>query len=237
MKKILIVVLIILLIVLSYFCVMNGIEIGNLKVLSFYNIKQYNDDTDVAISDLDDLITNEYTQRRGQLDRATKQLEQSKQEYLDLANLSTESEIEKANQREQRDIDFLQVQVGGHATANGVNMTMEVSTNASGTTNSCDLSFTAIGQYISIMDFVYAIENDSYLNFRIENFRMVPYTTETQTSVNTLQATFTVRDVGLNIQSVQLQNSGIISSDTTTNTSNNTQANTTTTNTTNTTKQ
>ena len=36
-----------------------------------------------------------------------------------------------------------------------------------------DLSFTVYGEYISILDFVSDIENDSELGFKIENFKML----------------------------------------------------------------
>ena len=52
----------------------------------------------------------------------------------------------------------------------------------------CDLSFTAVGTYIGITDFVYALEDDEQLEFPIQNFKLVP-------DGENLCATFTISEV------------------------------------------
>lgn len=78
---------------------------------------------------------------------------------------------------------------------------------SSGVQNYYNISFTAIGEYLSISEFVYAIEKDDTLGFRIEEFALVPYAevksqttsggSNTQTSVPDikLQATFIIKNV------------------------------------------
>ena len=56
-----------------------------------------------------------------------------------------------------------------------------------------DLSFTVYGEYISILDFVSDIENDSELGFKIENFKLTP-----QSGTDILQATFDIKEVSIN---------------------------------------
>ena len=48
----------------------------------------------------------------------------NKESYYKLANVSTESEINKASTEETYDIEYLWVRVGRHARAEGVNMKM-----------------------------------------------------------------------------------------------------------------
>ena len=55
-----------------------------------------------------------------------------------------------------------------------------------------DLQFTATGSYISITDFISAIENDSSLGFKIEEFKLVP-----SSSGSDLQATFVCKDIAI----------------------------------------
>lgn len=90
-----------------------------------------------------------------------------------------------------------------------------------------DLQFTLIGNYVSITDFIYDIENDEQLKFEIKNFSILTQanatattnktntvtntTTNTNTNKNTtttttksddgtmLQATFTVENVGITL--------------------------------------
>ena len=56
-----------------------------------------------------------------------------------------------------------------------------------------DLDFTIIGEYTSVSTFVSKIENDSDLNFRIYNFKLVKHK-ETGKELN---GTFTVKDVNI----------------------------------------
>ena len=52
MKKLLIIILIILLCVLGYFAIFNGISIGNFQILSVSQIKEKNDKLDKEISNI-----------------------------------------------------------------------------------------------------------------------------------------------------------------------------------------
>ena len=81
-----------------------------------------------------------------------------------------------------------------------------------------DLKFTATGSYISISDFIYAIENDSTLGFKIEEFKMIP-----SESANDLKATFVCKDIAIKgvLENVSTQLDTDKTDDTTNNTSTN----------------
>ena len=57
------------------------------------------------------------------------------------------------------------------------------------------IKFTVSGDYIPILSFVSAIENDSKLGFRIENFKLIP-------GGNNLQATFETRNINIKTEGV-----------------------------------
>ena len=80
-------------------------------------------------------------------------------------------------------------------------MKIDVVKGSSGQENQYNLNFTLIGQYAYISDFLSAVENDAKLGFRIDKFLLVPVTqsNEGQANANLLQATFTVENVGINI--------------------------------------
>ena len=82
-------------------------------------------------------------------------------------------------------------------------MKADLSHGSSGVSNQYNISFTVIGQYISISDFIYAIEKDPNLGFRIEEFAIVPYSEES------LQATFIIKNVA--IDPTSLSNSNTVS--------------------------
>ena len=57
-----------------------------------------------------------------------------------------------------------------------------------------DLKFAAIGSYVGIADFIYDIENDSTLGFKIEEFNM---DSSEDTASTRLVATFTCKDIAI----------------------------------------
>lgn len=58
--------------------------------------------------------------------------------------------------------------------------------------------FTITGSYVSISEFIAAIENNSSLNFKIEDFKLIPTANDTEN----LQATFNVKGVNVRIDGV-----------------------------------
>ena len=108
-------------------------------------------------------------------------------------------------------------------------MQMDVLPSTSGAANTYNLRFTATGSYISITDFISAIENDSTLGFKIEEFKMQP-------SGSDLQATFVCKDIAIaevSATTTETNNTNNTNSTNNSNTSNTTNT-TSTTNTTNT---
>ena len=193
MRKLLISVLIILLIVLAYFTIFQGISLGTLRVSSVKEIVDLNDELKNKIEQTNSKIKNELQSKKTELSTNVETLLKNKEEYYKLANVSTENEINKANTEEIYNTEFLFLKIGRHARKEGVILNMPVKTGTSGDPNMKDLSFTVEGKYYGIIDFVSALENDSDLNFRIDDFKMI--------SVGeNLQATFNVRNVRIKIE-------------------------------------
>lgn len=191
MKKILLILLIILLVILTYYSLSKGLKIGNLNVLSIMQIKDENEKLDAKIEETNKTIDTEYPDTMSKLKTASNKLQTAKQEYLDLTNLSTNEQILKATMEESYAIELLWTKVGNHARNKGVNIEMAVTSSDTGTRGLYDLDFTVNGSYLSIINFVEVLENDSVLNFRIKNFKLVP----SQGSI--LKATFTVKNIAI----------------------------------------
>ena len=192
MKKILFIVIIFLLLLLTYFSFSKGITLGNFKISSIDQIKEKNNELDEQIEKTNELIDTTYPNALNSLKTASNKLETAKSEYLKLSSLSSEEDIIKATIAESYDIGLLWTKIGNYARSKGTNVEMSVaSSSSSGVKGIYNLNFTVNGSYVSIISFLEAIENDSLLNFRIRNFKLLPY------EGSILKATFTVTNVAI----------------------------------------
>ena len=216
MRKLLISILLILLIVMTVLCIKNGINIGPLHVLGVTQIQDANAELTRKIAEAKNTNDN-YANELTEIKDLIADLGTAREEYLQTINVSTESEIREATQTKNYTIEYLWSQVGNHATQEGVNIRMDVVSGVD--ENTKNLNFTVSGNYLAITNFITELENDSSLQFTIDEFAM------TQN-----QCTFVVRDV-------YIKNEKTLSSETTQNTSSTTntaRTNTTTNETTNT---
>ena len=195
MKKTLIMVLILLLLVMACFMIFKSLKLGSLEILGVKNLGEENKKLDESIQTLSRLSSTDYTQALTDITSSSKQYEQAKSEYEELATISTDSEIGAANQLQKYEIEYLWTRIGNHASSENVVLKLEVKANStSQATGYYDLNFTASGDYVGITDFIYDIENDSSLGFKIEGFKMEP-------SGANLQASFTCTNIAIKIDS------------------------------------
>ena len=101
MKKLTIIVLIILLVALTGTTVINGIKIGNLQIVGLKALKQNNDNLDTKVKEATKLASTDYQKKIDELNKQLKDLQDKKEEYLDLENVSTEQQINSANSLNQ----------------------------------------------------------------------------------------------------------------------------------------
>ncbi len=188
MKKLLILVLIALLLTLSIFIVIQGVHIGSLEILGVKGIQEKSSQLDEKIQQAGKLAEKDYQQALNDVKTNTKKLQEEKKNYEDMTQISEDGDVQAANQIEKYEIETLWVKLGNHATTQGVVIKMDVK--KGNAQDVYDLQFTATGSYISITDFISAIENDSSLGFKIEEFKLVP-----SSSGSDLQATFVCKDI------------------------------------------
>ena len=191
MKKLLISVIIALILILTGVTIVNGIEIGPIKILGISDIKKENNKLDDKVKQATRLTSTDYQKNLDDLNDAIKQLENQKSNYEDMVDVSTDSQVEAANQTYNNTIDFLFVRIENHAKSEGVTMKMEVTRSSTGVNNVYNLNFTATGSYTGIEEFITGIEDDSKLGFKIEDFSMVA----SSESGDQLEATFVCKDI------------------------------------------
>lgn len=234
MKKVLMVVLIGLLIALGIYIALNGFQIGNVEVLSYQGIVERNKKLDEKIQESSKLAEKDFKQIVNEVKENSKKLEQQKKEYEDMTLVSTEGDVQAANQIERYEVETLWVKLGNYATSEGAIMRMDIVKGSENSEDTYNLKFTVNGSYISITDFISDIENDTTLGFKIEEFKMAP-----STSGQDLQATFVCKNIAIkDVSQTSDPNIGLPEDkNNTTNTTNTTNSTNTTndTNTTNTT--
>ena len=179
MRKVLISILLILIIVMVALCIKDGINIGPLQVLGVEGINNKNEELTQKINEAKTANEN-YTTMLNKLKQDIESLTKSKEECLSLINISTESQLQEATQTKNYTIEYLWSRVGNHATQEGVKIRMDIT---SGTIYR-NLKFTVTGNYLAITNFITSLENDSTLEFTIDDFSM------TQN-----ECTFTVKNV------------------------------------------
>lgn len=200
MKKILISVIIVLVLVLTSITIIKGLEIGNFKILGIEEIKKQNAELDEKIKESTKMASTDYPRALDNLNKTVKEFQKIRTDYEDMVNVSTNSEIQAANQYGVYEIGMLWIQLGNHAKSEGIVMDVsarELTPIDTGETSEVDkkynssLYFTATGTYAGIAGFIESIEDDSKLGFRIEDFKMIA----SSEGNNVLQATFTCKDI------------------------------------------
>lgn len=190
MKKLLILILIALLLALAGIVAINGVQIGSFEILGIRGIQDSSAQLDEKIQESVKLAQKDFQQAVKDVQDNSKKLEETKLEYEEMTAISSESDVESAAQLETYEIETLWVKLGNHATNEGATMKMDVTKGSNTTQNTYNLNFTVNGSYISITDFISDIENDETLGFKIEEFKMVP-----SSSDSNLQATFVCKDI------------------------------------------
>jgi len=173
MKKILLLFLIILLTVLLFVTFRSGISFAFISVDGWEEIVNVNRELDGKFAEASRLTNYEHPERTRQLNAAIVTLRQVRERYEDMMRLLGSEDVDlRATQIEQYRIDFLWTTLGNYARREGLTLTLELI--AGQFPGLYNLEFSLRGEYIGIVNFLYHIENDERLRFRIENFVIAP---------------------------------------------------------------
>lgn len=183
MKKVLISILIVLIVILTFFVVFKNINIGEWKSKNINDIKNLNSELEQKINNAKQLNNQDYPNEVNKLDDSMEKLKivkkkyQNKMEYVsgnvDLGGVSIKN----------YKIERLWIALENYAKNENVELKLEVVDAAS--KGLYDLNITVAGEYIGITDFIYDIEKDDTLGFKILNFKLTPYIATTTTNNNT----------------------------------------------------
>lgn len=238
MKKLLILILIALVLALTIFTIINGLEIGNFTVWGIRTIQDQNAELTDTVTQATKLASSTFPAKISEVNASMDNLEKQKTTYQDMVAVSDSGDVQAASQLSNYTLDFLWTEIGTHATSEGVSIDISL-TAGTGGQNVYDLNFTAVGSYVGICEFIRDIEDDSDLAFKIEQFSMTA-----GESTSSLRATFVCKNIPIEgISSIDTSSSRTDNQNTTnstnTNSTNSTNStnNTNSTNTTNTSNQ
>lgn len=200
MRKLLIGILIIVLLVLAGFMVIDRVSVGSLEILGIEAIVEKNDKLDQKILEATRLATVTYQEKLNILNSANKKLQQEKQGYENY--VTSDNGTGAISQIQSYEVEYLWTKIGNYAKREGVVLKMDVAVN-NAVLGTYDLNFTVTGTYVGITEFIYDIDNDSSLLFKVESFKLLPNTED-----EVLVATFTCKDISINIDSSSISQSG-----------------------------
>ena len=210
MRKIIISVIVVLLLIGSAFFMVNGIN--NVGIKGIKGLNEKNKTIEQKISELSNAISVTYVNTESNLKSTASTLQSSKTEYENQAALSNSSSPSYASQLEKYDIDYLCTKIGNHAKNENVVIKMDL-VSGGASQNLYNLNFTVTGSYMDTTNFIYDIENDSKLGFKIDEFKMAPGGSEALTT------TFVCKEIPINVGKVDDSSQTTTSSGSTDNTS------------------
>ena len=191
--------IVLLLLIIAVMMTLSDITIGKFSIEGVKKIKTQSMAVDSAIEQVKNLKGENFEKAREELETEASKLITAKKEYLDYINLSDDEQIIKASNNEKFTIEFLWTTLGNYATKHGVNVKFEIlkSSTKDGYFN---INFTVEGNYDKIIEYIYEIEEDSNLNFTIENFKLVK-------GEQNLIATFTINNISIDEKTMNISTS------------------------------
>ena len=179
MRKILFSVLLAVLLIFTGFVIYRGTNVGKFTVWGVTQISEENNKIDQKNAELTNLVNETYPQTLSRLNASADTFQKTKKDYEDQAVLVKNNKYYK--QTETYKMEFLWTRIGNYAKDNKVDLKLDI---ASGDTSELyNLNFTVTGKYANVAQFIYDIENDSRLGFKIEYFSMAAGGIVTTTTV------------------------------------------------------
>ena len=205
MKKTLILIIGAIILILTILAGIRGINVGKASVYSIKQIKESSLYLDTKVEEANTETNQNYAQAISLTDESIKKLKNAKEEYeTKVAPLTGNNGI-GITQIEKYKIEYIWNKLGSYAKDEGIKIILDFEeTTISDTYN---IKFSLSGSYVGITNFIYHIENDDELNYKVTNFKIEPSAssqtstdgkTTTTVDTNQLNATFVVESIIIN---------------------------------------
>ena len=179
MKKLLISIIGLMLLIILFVSATKGLSIGKFHILSIGQMNEKSQELDNKIEEAKTETTQNHASMISQMDAAVKKLKEAKSEYDSKTELAEETEL-GITQIEKYKIEYLWGIIGNYAKGDGLKVDMNIEeTTIKDTYN---INFTLTGSYLGITNFLYHIENDDELNYKVVDFKIEPADTASSSS-------------------------------------------------------
>lgn len=205
MKKTLILIIGAIILILTILAGIRGINVGKASVYSIKQIKESSLYLDAKVQEANTETSQNYAQAISLTDESIKKLKDAKEEYeTKVAPLTGNNGI-GITQIEKYKIEYIWNKLGSYAKDEGIKIILDFEeTTIKDTYN---IKFSLSGSYVGITNFIYHIENDDELNYKVTSFKIEPSAssqtstdgkTTTTVDTNKLNATFVVESIIIN---------------------------------------
>lgn len=182
---------IIIISVLLIVSLFSGLNIFGIRILSLKDITSKKQEVKLAKTNLD-LEKTKYDVLESKLNTEKQEFNTEKNKYEAISD-ETVSIINNLNTKEKYSIEYIWIKLGNYAKLNNLSIVVaEPGNTLNSEEKAQDNSIFKIqvsGSYTSVASFIYNIENDDELKFRLDNIKM-----EYVSGVN-IRATFDVKDI------------------------------------------
>ena len=208
MRKILFLIAACCVLCLTIFVFLEGI--GIFKINGIRDIIKQDNELESKVKDLDKCVNVDYKNALNKLDNTYKLLKNSKSEYNQQLIISSLNKRSYASQTETYDIDYLLTRIGNYAKDEKVIIKTNI-VPSEAMQDYYNMNFMVLGTYLYTANFIYDIESDSRLGFKIDNFKMVPYSGSKYQGIIDVVCTFKCKDIPIN--SITLENDDFMTRD------------------------
>lgn len=163
----------------------NGVKFGEFEIKPVFDIINYSERVDKAKLNLSTSL-NGYDTQINNLEREKLNFNQTKAEYDNVSQQDIDRILE-AYKKYNYDLEWLWIVLGNYAKTNNLDIEINEPENEAQETDVLgNLGLTVRGRYLDVVDFVFDIENDKELLFKLDNMNM------TYGSDNKIIATFDI---------------------------------------------
>lgn len=173
MRNKIILTILLLLLLLLIFSAFSGLKIGNLQILSVSQINDKNKFLEDKLLQASQLTSIDYSKSVEDLEATYVQYNIKKEKYEELVRITKDKENNIYEVKEY-DIEYLWKVIGKYARTLNLEIGLDVKKSTEyEKDNLYNLNFTVSGTYTNTSEFIKELEDDSDLNFRIYDFKMV----------------------------------------------------------------
>ena len=170
MRKIIIGISVVCVLCLTIVVLINGIGILNINGIK--SISKKDEIINEKIVELDNSINNQYKSALARLSSTLNLFENSKTEYNQQLAMSSLNKSSYATQTEKYNVDYLLTKIGNYAKEEDVILKAKIEPSEV-VQDYYHLNFMVWGTYLYTANFIYDIESDSKLGFKIDNFKLI----------------------------------------------------------------